>query len=311
MVLRQNPRMPEAMNEEETMNSNEFEGSNIAIQKDQMVTTWISVSNIAAAIGQSKFRSQQDIIDKYRYGRMHREFSTTVDNKIESEISPDKALKVLEETKTSIANNSEIKEDKKEVILNSLRKINPNGDSASILEGIGKSLANGITKANSDIKEEIKVVSNLKLSKTLENAVAGVVRKRCGAIREDSVRNKLEVERKTIIRKDNILLRKKLRFDLDDGKYCVLKVVGRVDGMEGDRVIEIKNRTKRLYHRVWPNEKIQCNMYMMMCDATECDLVESLDGDTVTHNLKFDNDLHTEIMEGLHAYLELFFHSNE
>jgi delta 1-pyrroline-5-carboxylate dehydrogenase len=56
------------------------------------------------------------------------------------------------------------------------------------------------------------------------------------------------------------------------------KIRGKVDGIADEKVVEIKNRARRLFGKVVPYEYCQVQLYMHMLEKSEADLVESYNG---------------------------------
>ena len=51
---------------------------------------------------------------------------------------------------------------------------------------------------------------------------------------------------------------------------------GRIDGVVGGRLVEIKNRRNRLFERVRTYERVQLECYMRLLRVRECTLVQHL-----------------------------------
>jgi hypothetical protein len=94
-----------------------------------------------------------------------------------------------------------------------------------------------------------------------------------------------------------------LRTDTAFHEYevCILDktqfvIVGKVDRIElhpdGTKVlVEIKNRTKQLFRKVWPYENIQVQTYLQMLVLDRAKLIEQFNSETNTMLIERDDDL--------------------
>ena len=89
-------------------------------------------------------------------------------------------------------------------------------------------------------------------------------------------------------------------------------VAGRVDGMQDGAVVEVKNRTNRLFTRVYPYENVQVQAYMQMFDVEEAIMVECLrrgvdDCDINIINIRRDDGWwQQEVLPKLAAFASLY-----
>lgn len=88
---------------------------------------------------------------------------------------------------------------------------------------------------------------------------------------------------------------------------CRYVVVGRVDRIEttpdGPRLVEIKNRVNRLFHRVVNYENIQVQVYLQMLGLTKARLVEQYNSQIESHEIERDDALWVdEIMPKLQSF---------
>ena len=85
-------------------------------------------------------------------------------------------------------------------------------------------------------------------------------------------------------------------------------VVGKIDRIEekpdGSRtLVEIKNRTNRLFKQVVEYEYIQVQVYLKMLGLVHARLVEQYNSQVLSHNVELDEEMWTnEIMPGLEAF---------
>jgi hypothetical protein len=108
-----------------------------------------------------------------------------------------------------------------------------------------------------------------------------------------------------------------VRLIRDDSFYnvniCIINgvhfvVCGKIDRIEerpdGSRVlVEIKNRTNRLFRRVVEYEMVQVQVYLQMLGLVHARLVEQYNNQVATHDIDRDEGMwHNEIVPGLQAF---------
>lgn len=95
--------------------------------------------------------------------------------------------------------------------------------------------------------------------------------------------------------------------DLGDKEYVV---VGKIDRLEtqpdGSQIlIEIKNRTRGLLHKVWPSEACQVQMYLEMLDLPKAKLIEQFNSEIETHEVARNEEyFHEVILPGLECFCQ-------
>lgn len=78
---------------------------------------------------------------------------------------------------------------------------------------------------------------------------------------------------------------------------------GKVDGLtDQNKIVEIKNRTRRFFHQVVGYEYCQVQFYMMMHNSTRCDLVECFHGAIQTHPIEYDAEYTQIALEKLERF---------
>ena len=84
-----------------------------------------------------------------------------------------------------------------------------------------------------------------------------------------------------------------------------LVLVGRVDGKtEGGRLVEVKERRNRLFHRVYNYEKVQLFAYMHLLEQQSAVLRERFDSETRDHALEFDPGFWNEVTRRLRDFVQ-------
>ena len=80
-----------------------------------------------------------------------------------------------------------------------------------------------------------------------------------------------------------------------DNNYIIY---GRTDGLDGDTIIESKNRKNR-FLGVPLYEKVQIHAYMYITNKSKGKLLENFNGDQREHNVVFDPDFWEDVMQKL------------
>jgi len=92
---------------------------------------------------------------------------------------------------------------------------------------------------------------------------------------------------------------------LDDNNFVIVGKIDRIEvGPDGDRtLVEIKNRTNRLFKRVVDYENIQIQVYLQMLGLVHARLVEQYNNQVESHNVDRDDELWTnEILPKLNEF---------
>ena len=64
-------------------------------------------------------------------------------------------------------------------------------------------------------------------------------------------------------------------------------IFGRTDGVDGDTLVEIKNR-KQLWRKAFDQERTQINTYLFLTDLTKCRFIETCSASTYEEVISFD-----------------------
>ena len=272
-----------------------------------ILRTWLSASDVAAAMGRSRFTPRKDIIYKYKNDTRHRDFDRSVDVEVENKVDAAEVQKVVKRAREAVSESKNLDVEQKRKIMKGLDDVDKAKRVGEKVEAVAKAVASSVSAKKSDVKEQEKIIKKLGVAKSVETAMVSVANRKMGTVREMGTRVAMEKERGTKIEKDNKLMKRIIRVTLRDTRVVQLKLVGRIDGIENGRVIEIKNRRKRMWRKAWPNEIIQSNVYMFMCDVNEASVIEALGNERHETKLVFDEQLHDEIVACLHEYCEEYF----
>lgn len=168
-----------------------------------------------------------------------------------------------------------------------------------------------VQKVFSEAKEAIN--SDSKLSDTQKAEVIEHLRSKVytthGTRSEDKTSDKMEVEQNVRLVKDNSFYNYEV-ITLGDVKFVVTGKIDRIEEREdGSRIlVEIKNRTNRLFRRVVEYEFIQVQVYLQMLGLIHARLVEQYNNQVLSHDITRDEELWiNEIVPGLEKFCrELF-----
>jgi uncharacterized protein YajQ (UPF0234 family) len=183
----------------------------------------------------------------------------------------------------------------------------PNGSLLKKQRKLQKSLTSDEAKKATEIKNDTSLTTKEKVNKiqsipntTLSsdahelviNQLKSEVSTSHGVHNEQSAIQKYANETNQIVEPLHRLCKK---------EYANIIISGKVDGIvkqsdEVFKIVEVKNRTRRLFHKVVSYEYCQVQCYMYILDQKECDIVE-----------KFNNDINIFPVERNQTYIEFVF----
>lgn len=157
-------------------------------------------------------------------------------------------------------------------------------------------------KLNPDISEEKSALTEDEFSeriqlnlpnfsqKKLHRSIISDVGMKRGNIKEDSNLDIVEKECNIKIDCRNTQLYKKKLYECETHE---VEIVGKIDGMCGEAIVETKNRRNRLFYKIPEYEKVQMEVYMYLLGKEECLWIECFNGQynqvRYTHDEKFWN----------------------
>ena len=170
-----------------------------------------------------------------------------------------------------------------------------------------------IFKAAQDV-----VNSDSKLNESQKNEVIEHIRSRVytthGTRSEDKTSVKVETDEGVKLLKDNSFYNYEV-CTIDDTQFVVTGKIDRIEERpDGSRVlVEIKNRTNRLFRQVVEYEMIQVQVYLQMLGLIRARLVEQYNTQVMSHDIVRDEELwENVIVPGLKEFcFELYSLMNE
>ena len=229
----------------------------------------IKASDVAAIIGKNKFKPCEDVFHEMwkKYSPQNFNSKTKLDVAKESMKKSDTAYEIVEQARKKKAKNS--------------------------------------TEAQETFKEaEKKIQSDQKLTdedkKTVIDHLKSQVYTIHGTRNEDQTAEKTGLE----LKKDNTFY--SLYIATHEERDYV--VVGRVDRIEtlpdGSQIlVEIKNRTNKLFRRVYPSEYTQVQVYLDMLNLQKAKLIEQYNDEINTMEVERDKEFfETEVVPKLEDF---------
>jgi hypothetical protein len=127
-----------------------------------------------------------------------------------------------------------------------------------------------------------------------------------GTRSEDLTSNKVQEDEKVRLVRDNSFYYLDV-CTIDDVKFAICGKIDRIEERpDGTRVlVEIKNRTNRLFRRVVEYEFIQVQVYLQMLGLVHARLVEQYNNQVLSHDIARDEETWTnELLPGLVKFCE-------
>ena len=104
------------------------------------------------------------------------------------------------------------------------------------------------------------------------------------------------------VKKNNIKYNNKY-YSKAEANYIIC---GRIDGIENDMIIEIKNRKKKINSKLQSQDEIQCLLYMYITGIKKCFLKEFYKTKTISFEIKYDEKKIAVITTVLNKFCEYF-----
>ena len=128
------------------------------------------------------------------------------------------------------------------------------------------------------------------------------VAKLAGTLGEKCDIKRFEAKTHTTVRSD----KRKWYKTIDHIDVHPVVLVGELDGeLQDGRVIEMKRRTHRLYHKVWPSELVQLHCYMFLRNVHKAVLVETFKDECYEHPVEFDHAFWRTCTRSLNEFLSV------
>ena len=271
------------------------------------LSLWLKASDVAAAIGKNRWKSRDDIIHRYKFNQHKDYFDRSERESLKKEVDVKELTEKIVQAKKRFIECEHIDEPTKKKLCTNLDKAIEIQTPLRKVEALASAISESITENDSSLEPREAIIRDLDMGKQVEKQVVANMNKRVGTVREESVRVAVEKDKQMPVRKTNDLMTKVLSFNLKSGQQVKMKLCGRVDGkMQDGTLIEIKNRMKKMYYRIWPNEEIQSMVYMFLTKATRAIVIEAFGSERHESHLEFCDEKWEDIRDGLREYAEQY-----
>ena len=139
-------------------------------------------------------------------------------------------------------------------------------------DSINEKNTNNIEKKQKKLEEKLNSIVKTGNKELIKDYVGGYINKERGTKNEKKIIKDYEKITKSQITNNNDCLYKVKLFDVSD---CMIFICGKIDGIRGDTLIEIKNRRNRLFTFIPEYEKIQIEIYLRLTGLEKCKLVQN------------------------------------
>ena len=272
----------------------------------------INASEVAAIVGKNPYKSQseaiQDCINRNRHGLPPQEFMRA--RKVCNENKAvEKLYKDLTSDSRKTENTHQVTEKKKVFVEDVKKEMTKSVDEK--IEQLRKDYEKDMMEASGPKDERVltrwfnKDLAELQEEKKEAEAKAAEVAKAAttrmntnfGTRKEDTVAEMYEAQTGDKVYKPN----KRYDWEIAPG----FKVVGKFDGFtDNGKLVEIKNRVRRLFGEVKEYESVQIHVYMKMANVDTAHLVERFEDKINIFDVFQDDDLMCEVEAELERVIE-------
>ena len=307
---------------------------------------YLNASDIAAASGLNRFKTQEDILKKIFLRKEYKKNVAISKEKLSNNINStniktdneimNNVININKNEINLIVNNetstreNQIKElsnkaveDYKNTSINSLQKnINPiyksiiSNNIEESIKNLNKYKEEQIKNKKDTLKTEniikhIQEINSKSKEKDIKEDIKSEINKSCGIKKESQIINELKNSGREIINSNS-----KIYYITENTTPIEIIIGGKVDGWIQDKNIiqEIKSRTNRLFKKVYEYENIQIQTYLKMTNAKYCHLTEQYQNEMWDTTIYLDNKLWDEkVIPGLQTFIKKYIeiYSNE
>ena len=183
---------------------------------------------------------------------------------------------------------------------------------SSVCEGLGNKISETITDKMIDTKDKRKTVNEsidnlLKQGKIKEHHrvellknTESLINKTHGTLKEQSAIDIFE-------KKFNVKLdtsQKYYKYMIKSTETIEWYIGGKLDGINTDYIIEVKNRTKGFFNSLRDYELTQIQLYLLLTHYTKAKLVEKFNDKIRITDIDIDNNYINEILTYLNIFIE-------
>ena len=258
-----------------------------------------NASEIAALINKNPYKTSDEIIHNILCKLNKVENKTDLENF--KSISKTETKKLLD----LFLNNSYLNKEQVDTYLTTLNNIKTEDDKLKldkkIMENITKECVN-INNTDDCKKLQTKIDANIdsvlkeKDNSHIKNYMNGFINKKRGIKNEDKIIKEYSKKNKTKITDNNSKLYKIHLFTIN--KHNIY-ICGKIDGIENDELIEVKNRKNRLFTFIPEYEQIQIQIYFKLTGLTTGKLIQNYNEEQSILLINKNDDMWNMIEEEL------------
>jgi len=260
-----------------------------------------NASEVAALINKNPYKSQEEALHDLLC-RVKKQKNTKDLDKF-SIISKEDLLKLLDTFNTENMLDKSIQEkleqelkktnDTKIVSKKLFENISKNSIDTKCTENSKKTQQNLEAKLDSIIKKDTKEVKQY---------LNGFINKQRGIKNENKIIDKYQKKNNTKISNNNDCLYKMKLFDLDKFTF---NICGKIDGIENNELIEIKNRRNHLFTTIPIYEQIQTEIYFRLTNLNKGKLIQNYNDTQSIFVININQELWDTILNELFTVAEL------
>ena len=257
---------------------------------------YLNASEISGLINKNKYNSQEDVIYDILC-RIKKESNKSDICKLELINKPEllELLKKFEKSKLiSIDDSTKLKNKIKQSNEKDIANISQNVLNNVTLKSINTKTTEESRLIQNDIESTIKKVMKNKNVADINKYVEGHINKTRGIKNEKNIINKYEKKNKTNIKANNAKLFKMKLFSFEEHD---IYICGKIDGIEDNQLIEIKNRRNRLFEYIPIYEQIQIEIYLRLTGLQTGKLIQNYNESTSEIIIKNNDTLWDDILQ--------------
>ena len=258
-----------------------------------------NASEVASLINKNPYKSQEESIEDV-ICRIKKQKNMRDINKF-NVISKEELVKFLELFRTESLLDEKVYKDIKKTVKKTDKKEDISKISKELFEKVSKeSIEHKNVEKSKDAQKKLESkmdkIMNQKDMKNVKEYVGGFINKQRGIKNEDNIRKTYEKINKSKVTNNNDCLYKKLIFNINDISFYIC---GKIDGIENNELIEIKNRRNHLFTFIPEYEKIQTEIYLRLTNLKKGKLIQNYNETQSSFDLAIDNKLWDMIISEL------------
>jgi hypothetical protein len=253
---------------------------------------YLNASDVSAAIGLNRWKSQKQVLEKYR-------------NPKNAKITEYEQISSIIDKVAVKLNDKELSE-KYQQVKNDPEKLA--ALSEKVVEKLSENVIGGENvNQRTEMYQEIQELVGEEIYTKLETNLTSKVNTTIGTQDEEKIIENVETRNKVSVSQRN----SRMYYTSFYYDNFTVKIGGKIDGFdeENNTLIEVKRRMNR-FLGMPDYEKVQCEIYMKMKGTNKCILTEMFDGESRDHYYESDEILVNKIRDGLGSYANVAINDN-